>query len=337
MDASPSIIAQMPKLELHVHLESTMDGEQLARYASKQGKQLPRPGNAIYECSAEDLSNFLAFLDMICSMVGSIEDLREVARDFSLRSRQEHILYAEPILNPTHWPQFTVPQLICALEAGFDEGAAEGGTDCRFTLSLSRNQSQAEALDFVNLLCAHRSSRLIGLSIDGNEALTGRTGEKFSPAFRRAKEVGLSITVHAGESSGPEGVRDALDLLFACRLDHGVRAAEDADLTARLVRERIPLNLCLTSNLTLLYRNPEEHPLRRLWDAGAVITLNRDDPTFLGLTLTEELTRCARFAHLTIQDLLQAQYWAVDAAFCSDAEKQQLRSSLHAFAQSLNR
>ena len=73
-----------------------------------------------------------------------------------------------------------MPQLICALEAGFDEGAAEGGTDCRFTLSLSRNQSQAEALDFVNLLWAHRSSRLIGLSIDGNEALTGRTGEKFS-------------------------------------------------------------------------------------------------------------------------------------------------------------
>lgn len=328
---SITYIKELPKIELHVHLESTIDGEKLERYAKKQGKQLPRSGKDIYHCSADDLSNFLAFLDFICSMVGSLEELMEIAYDFSIRSRKENIIYAETILNPTHWPQFSVKEIIGALTEGFDRGAADGGTDCRFTLSLSRNQSLEESLELVKVMQDCRTPRLVGLSIDGNESLTGRTGEKFALTFQKAKKAGFSITVHAGESSGPEGVVDALDLLNTDRLDHGVRAAEDKTLTERLVREHVPLNVCLTSNLTLLYRNPTMHPLRQLWDAGVRITLNRDDPTFLDLTLTEELARCMDFGHFSVEDLLRSQYYAVEAAFCDDETKIQLRAALDAF------
>ena len=264
------------------------------------GRELPRPAERLYDCSAEDLSDFLAFLDNICSFVGTPEELAEAAEHAALESGREHILYSEMILNPTHWPQFSVPEIIAAVTAGFDRAAAQGGADCRFTLSLSRTQTGAEAMALVEDMKAHRTHRLAGLSIDGNEALAGRTGERFRPAFLAAGAAGFGRTAHAGESSGPDGVRDALDLLEADRLDHGVRAAEDADLTARLVRERVPLNICLTSNLTLLYRRREDHPLRRLLDAGAVVTLSRDDPTFLGgLTLTEELRRAAEFAYMS--------------------------------------
>lgn len=326
----------LPKLELHVHLESTIDGESLERYARRQGKTMPRPGNAIYQCSADDLSNFLRFLDLICSFVGSTEDLEEIARDFSLRSRRENILYAEVILNPTHWPQFSAQALIGALSRGFDQGAAQGGTDCRFVLSLSRTQTVEEADALLDAMLFYRTARLVGLSIDGNEALAGRTGPRFAPVFRRAAEAGFGLTVHAGESSGPEGVLDALDLLHADRLDHGVRAAEDPHLVRRLAAEGVPLNICLTSNLTLLYHDPAVHPLRQLWQAGVAITLSRDDPTFLGgLTLTEELCRCADFANLSLADLLQAQYHAVNAAFCSEADKQALRQPLDHFSQLL--
>ena len=180
---------------------------------------------------------------------------------------------------------------------------------------------------------AHRTPRLAGLSIDGNEALSGRTGERFRPAFLAAGAAGFGCTVHAGESSGPEGVRDALDLLEADRLDHGVRAAEDPALVDRLVRERVPLNVCLTSNLTLLYQRPEDHPLRQLLDAGAAVTLNRDDPTFLGgLTLTEELRRAAEFASMTRAELLACQETAVEAAFCSPETKAALRRALAEFS-----
>ncbi len=325
-------IRQLPKIELHVHLESTIDGEKLEGYARSHGKQLPRPGKDIYNCSADDLSNFLSFLDFICSAVGSLEELEEIAYDFSIRSRMENIIYAETILNPTHWPQFSTEKIIRALTEGFERGEGDGGTDCRFMLSLSRNQSLEEALELINVMTDFRTSRLVGLSIDGNEALTGLTGEKFSPAFQRAKQAGFGITVHAGESSGPEGVMDALDFLHADRLDHGVRGAEDRAMVERLVRECVPLNVCLTSNLTLLYRNPAEHPLKRLWDAGVRITLNRDDPTFLDLTLVDELVRCADFAHFSADDLLQSQYNSVEAAFCSADTKDKLRAILDAFS-----
>ena len=185
----------------------------------------------------------------------------------------------------------------------------------------------------VEAMQAHRTPRLAGLSIDGNEALSGRTGERFRPAFLAARAAGFGCTVHAGESSGPEGVRDALDLLEADRLDHGVRAAEDPALVDRLVRERVPLNVCLTSNLTLLYQRPEDHPLRQLLDAGAAVTLNRDDPTFLGgLTLTAELRRAAEFASMTRAELLACQEAAVEAAFCSPETKAALRRALAEFS-----
>lgn len=331
MEDLTDFLHRMPKVELHVHLESTMPGELLARFAARQGRSLPRPAERLYDCSAEDLSDFLAFLDGICSYVGTPEELTEAAEHAALAAGEENILYSELILNPTHWPQFTVPELIAAVTEGFDRGQAAGGADCRFTLSLSRTQTAEEAA-LVEAMTAYRTPRLAGLSIDGNEALAGRTGERFRPAFLAAKAAGFGCTVHAGESSGPEGVRDALDLLEADRLDHGVRAAEDPELVARLVRDQVPLNICLTSNLTLLYRRPEEHPLRQLLDAGAAVTLSRDDPTFLGgLTLTEELRRAAEFARMSRAALLRCQETAVDAAFCGPETKAALRQALAEF------
>ena len=333
MEDLTAFLTPMPKVELHVHLESTMPGEMLARFAAGRGRSLPRPAERLYDCSAEDLSDFLSFLDGICSFVGTAEELAEAAEHAALAAGEENILYSELILNPTHWPQFTAAEIIAAVTEGFDRGQAAGGADCRFTLSLSRTQTGEEAMALVEAMQAHRTPRLAGLSIDGNEALSGRTGERFRPAFLAAGAAGFGCTVHAGESSGPEGVRDALDLLEADRLDHGVRAAEDPALVDRLVRERVPLNVCLTSNLTLLYQRPEDHPLRQLLDAGAAVTLNRDDPSFLGgLTLTEELRRAAEFASMTRAELLACQETAVEAAFCGPETKAALRRALAEFS-----
>lgn len=176
MEHLTAFLTRMPKVELHVHLESTMPGEMLARFAARQGRELPRPAERLYDCSAEDLSDFLAFLDNICSFVGTPEELAEAAEHAALESGREHILYSEMILNPTHWPQFSVPEIIAAVTAGFDRAAVQGGADCRFTLSLSRTQTGAEAMALVEDMKAHRTHRLAGLSIDGNEALAGRTG-----------------------------------------------------------------------------------------------------------------------------------------------------------------
>ncbi len=332
MEEMEKFLRELPKVELHVHLESTMTGELLEEFAARHGRQLPRPGRELYQCSAEDLSDFLAFLDKICSYVAEPAELAAVAEGFSHSCQAENIRYAEAILNPTHWSQFSVPEIIGAVTEGFDRGQSVGGADCRFTLSLSRDQTAEEAMDLVETMIRCRTPRLVGLSIDGNEALSGRTGERFRPAFLAAGKAGFGRTVHAGESSGPEGVRDALDLLEADRLDHGVRGAEDPALLRRLAEEQVPLNVCLTSNLTLLYHRPEEHPLRALLDAGAAVTLSRDDPMFLGgLTLTEELGRAAAFAKMTQEELMACQETAISAAFCREETRAALRAELESF------
>ena len=216
--------------------------------------------------------------------MGTPQELAEAAEYAALAAGEENILYSEMILNPTHWPQFTVPEIIAAVTEGFDRGRAAGGADCRFTLSLSRTQTGEEALALERTMEMHRTPRLAGLSVDGNEALSGRTGERFRPAFLAAKAAGFGCTVHAGESSGPEGVRDAVDLLKADRLDHGVRAAEDPNLVERLARERVPLNICLTSKSDAAVPPSGGPPSPRLLDAGAAVDAEPGRPHLPGRT-----------------------------------------------------
>jgi adenosine deaminase len=147
----------------------------------------------------------------------------------------------------------------------------------------------------VDSLVALRHPRVVALSIDGNEASTGRTGPRFAQAFKRAGLAGLRRTVHAGESSGPEGVRDAIELLGAERIDHGVRAIEDPDLVALLADRRIPLGICPTSNLSLgVYASIEDHPIDRLRRAGVVVSINTDDPALLRASLEGEYALCSQ-------------------------------------------
>jgi adenosine deaminase len=180
-------------------------------------------------------------------------------------------------------------------------------------------------------MIANRNPRIVGLSIDGNEQAAGRTGPRFAHAFAKAREAGIATTAHAGESSGPEGVWDALDLLRVNRIDHGVRAAEDPKLLARLAREEIVLNVCLTSNLVLLYPSIELHPLRKLLEAGVHATVNTDDPELLGITLTSEWAKVASLCGWTREDAVATTRRAIDAAFCDEAKKRELRVELESY------
>ena len=144
-------------------------------------------------------------------------------------------------------------------------------------------------------------------------------------------KAGLGIAVHAGESSGPEGVQEALELLGAKRIDHGVRAVEDLKLLERLLRERIPLNICYTSNVAGGLYTPGNHPLGELYSRGISVTVNTDDPQLLRVSLSQELQRVAEQYHWKIEELLKLQYYAVDAAFCTEERRSELLSRLHQF------
>jgi adenosine deaminase len=192
-----------------------------------------------------------------------------------------------------------------------------------------RTQSADAAAELVDLLIAMRHPRVVALSIDGNEAAAGRTGPRFADAFRRAKGAGLKLTAHAGESSGPEGVRDAIELLGADRIDHGVRAIEDPSVIELLIERRIPLGICPTSNLVLgVYPDIESHPIERLRRAGVAVSVNTDDPALLGTSLEREYALCQQAFGWSDDDLRAVARTSIEASFANDDIKQQLRAAL---------
>jgi len=181
-------------------------------------------------------------------------------------------------------------------------------------------------------MASARPDRVVALSVDGDERVTGRTGEKFAAAFTAAKAAGFHRTVHAGESSGPEGVWDAVDLLHAERVDHGVRSIDDPALVRRLVDDGVSLGVCPRSNVLLgVYPDWESHPIERLRQAGVTVTVNTDDPAPLGTRLEFEWAMCADTFGWTLDDLAAIAHNSVAASFANDDVKRDLHAEITAF------
>ena len=195
-----------------------------------------------------------------------------------------------------------------------------------------RTQTADEAIELVQQLVQWRTPRVVALSIDGNEAAAGRTGPRFAEAFRKAGAAGLKRTVHAGELSGPEGVRDAIELLGADRIDHGVRAIEDEAVVALLADRAIPLGVCPTSNIALkVYPSMEAHPVDRLRRAGVRVSINTDDPSLLGTNLPREY-EIARTSFGWNEDVLRdVARTSIEASFARPDIKEKLRGELSAW------
>lgn len=319
----------LPKAEIHVHLEGCLEAEMLERWATEAGVAMPRPRERLLQF--EGLADFLHFLDWACTLAATRERLAELGYDFCRRLGASGAGYADLIVNPTHWRawQGRLPEMIDALDGGFRAAREDGLPEVGLCISLLRTQSADAAAELVDTLIALRHPRVVALSIDGNEAAAGRTGPRFAEAFRRAGAAGLKRTVHAGESSGPEGVRDAIALLGADRIDHGVRAIEDGALVAELAERRIPLGICPTSNLVLgVYRSIEEHPVERLRRAGVPVSLNTDDPALLGATLQGEYALCRDAFAWTDEDLRTVAQTSIEASFANEDLKARLLADL---------
>ncbi|MGA1838139.1 adenosine deaminase [Herbiconiux sp. 11R-BC] len=346
-------IRRLPKAEVHVHLEGTFSLAELLRLAKENDVRLPGPAATIFDVSTHDaftmpevttggtahgvgnagLSGFLRFLDWQCGLVRTAEQAARVAYSFAARQTASGIRYSDVIVNPTHWNAWQGREmaLMEALAAGLDEAEQDGLCVTNIAYSLLRAQSAAEADDVVAALAGHRPSRVVALSIDGDEKASGRTGEKFRDAFRAAEAAGFRRTVHAGESSGPEGVWDALDLLHAERIDHGVRSIEDPALVQRLIDDAVPLGVCPRSNVTLgLYADWAAHPLPRLVEAGVRVTLNTDDPAPLATTLDADWAVAAAVYGYGRTELARFAAESITASFANDDLKRDLLAELAA-------
>ena len=232
---SRDVIRAFPKVELHVHVEACITGDRIESLAAEAGVPMLRPVERLFEYSS--LVEFLETFEWWCDLLRTPETAEGVAYDAAALLAADGIVYADVLTGPRYWEHVDDRELIRALGAGFERAHRDGLTDCRLVPSICREQSPQWAMELVEWIGAESPTRVVGLGLDGNEALLGRTTPKFEDAYARAGELGLGRTVHAGESSGPEGVHDVLEYLHVDRIDHGVRAIEDPDLTARLADE----------------------------------------------------------------------------------------------------
>jgi len=343
-------IRALPKAEVHIHLEGTFSLLDILTLAKENGVSLPGPAATLFDITTHDayetpevttgggagtgsagLTGFLRFLDWQCGLVRTPAQAAHAAYAFAARQTASGVRYSDVIVNPTHWNAWRgrEMELLDGFAAGFDEAEQDGLCRVGIAYSLLRSQTAVEAEDIVRSLLSNRPRRVVALSVDGDEKVSGRTGEKFREAFALAAGGGLHRTVHAGESSGPEGVWDAIDLLQAERVDHGVRSIEDPALIDRLIADGISLGVCPRSNVTLgIYPDWQQHPLRRLLDAGVLVTLNTDDPAPLGSTLESDWAVAAQQFGFGYADMVGFAARSIDASFADPDLKAQLHDEL---------
>lgn len=313
------LIKSLPKAEVHVHLEGCFEQNQLATWASESNVKMPRLKSDLFKF--DGLSDFLHFLDWASSLVSTKERLAELSYSYAKRLGENGGVYADLIFNPTHWKawQGNLGGMIDAIDAGFREAEEDGLPSVGLCVSLLRQQSASQALELVNFLSSLKHPRIVALSVDGNEAVSGRTGSRFAEAFKMAGNAGLKRTVHAGESSGADGVSDAIILLGADRIDHGVRAIEDMAVVDLLVKKQIPIGVCPTSNIRLnVYDDYQSHPIDKLRSAGVKVTINTDDPSLLETSLNDEYLICMKTFGWSKSDLFSLAKNSFDACFANE-------------------
>jgi len=280
----PALLRAMPKAELHLHIEGSLEPELIFLLARRNGVKLPYASvEALRDAYAfTDLQSFLDIYYAGASVLLQEQDFFDMAWAYLERAAADNVVHAELFFDPQTHTSRGVPLLsvIQGLEHACRRAHAELGVSASLILCFLRHLSEDEALATLDAALPHKR-HFIGVGLDSSER--GHPPEKFARAFAKAAAAGLKCVAHAGEEGPPQYIRNALDLLKVQRIDHGVRCMEDPDLVKRLARDRIPLTVCPLSNVKLrVFKSLREHNLPALLAAGLCVTVNSDDPAYFG-------------------------------------------------------
>lgn len=279
-DAAPPI----PKAELHLHIEGTLEPEMIFACARRNRIQLPYADVEQLRSRYvfEDLASFLDLYYTGMNVLRTAQDFTDVADAYLARAREQGVRHAEIFFDPQAHLQRGVPlaEVLDGLEASLATSWQRFGVSTRLIACFLRDRGPVEAMQTWEQLVPH-THRFAGVGLDSAEL--GYPPEDFAGVFERARDAGMHLVAHAGEEGPPEYVWQALDVLGVGRVDHGIRAVEENALLKRLARDRTPLTVCPLSNVRLrCVPELSQHCLPQLVDAGAMLTLNSDDPAYFG-------------------------------------------------------
>lgn len=318
-----TFVRRLPKAELHLHIEGTLEPELLFAIAARNKIPLTYPSITALRDAYQfnDLQDFLDIYYQGAGVLQTEEDFFDLAFAYFTKAHEQNIRHAEIFFDPQTHTVRGVPfkTVIAGLHRAQVAAEEEWGITSKLIMCFLRHLESSDAED--TLIAAIPYKELIaGIGLDSGER--GNPPSKFQAVYARAAKEGFLLVAHAGEEGPAEYVREALDLLNVKRIDHGNHALDDAALVARLRTEQIPLTVCPLSNLKLCV-TPDltEHPLRKMMDAGLLVTINSDDPSYFGGYLAENYSAIAEALDLSHEELRQLAINSFTASFLEEDTK----------------
>ena len=327
----PALLRRMPKAELHLHIEGSLEPELIFKLAQRNQVALPYADvealRAAYAFS--DLQSFLDIYYAGASVLLQEQDFFDMAWAYFERAAADNVVHAEIFFDPqTHTGRgVPIEAVIVGLDHACRRAHAEFGISAKLILCFLRHLSEEAAFDTLQQALPYRH-HFIGVGLDSGER--GNPPQKFARVFAKCRELGLHVVAHAGEEGPPAYIEAALDVLQVERIDHGVRCVEDAALVQRLAALRMPLTVCPLSNVKLcVFPTLAQHNLKTLLDAGLCVSVNSDDPAYFGGYINDNFVHSfAALPALTARDAWQLAANSFEASFADAAHKQRWLAQL---------
>jgi len=328
------LIRAIPKVELHLHIEGTLEPEMTFQLAAKHGVRTKFADVAALRAaySFTDLQSFLDLYYAGCNVLRDEDDFARLAGAYFARLHADGGVHAEIFFDPQSHTSRGVPMevVIGGLRRAQDEARARYGITSSLILCFLRHLSEEDALQTWDVARAFRGE-LVGVGLDSGER--GNPPSKFERVFAAARADGMRAVAHAGEEGPPAYITEALDLLKVERIDHGVRCVEDDAVVARLVREQFPLTVCPLSNVKLcVFREMKDHNLASLLARGLCVTVNSDDPAYFGGYMTDNYRAVCDALPIGPAEVKTLAKNGVRASWLPDARKAELERAIDQLA-----
>ena len=322
-DRLPDLLQAMPKAELHMHIEGSLEPELIFALAQRNGVALSYPSvESMRESYAfTDLQSFLDIYYAGASVLLKEADFHDMAWAYFLRAKADNVVHAELFFDPqTHTERgVAFETVIRGLTSACERARSELGISSALIMCFLRHLSEEDAFKTLEQALPYRDL-FIGVGLDSSER--GHPPEKFARVFAKCRELGLRLVAHAGEEGPPEYIINALDVLKVERIDHGVRCVEDPALVQRLAQQGTPLTVCPLSNIKLcVFKTMAEHNLRTLLDAGLKVTINSDDPAYFGGYVNENYLETFAALPLDASHAYTLARNSLEASFVDEAHK----------------
>jgi adenosine deaminase len=317
------LIGRLPKCELHIHIEGSLEPEMVFSLARRNGIELPWDSVEALR-RAYDFGSLQDFLDVYyvgMSVLVTEQDFFDLAFAYLQRAHADNVVHVEMFFDPQgHTSRgIAFETVVNGLSRACTAARETLGIQASLIMCFLRHLDEDDAHRTLDAALAHRD-RIVGVGLDSSEK--GNPPDKFRHVFRRARDAGFALFAHAGEEGPPDYVWQALDVLGVARVDHGNRALEDAALVARLARDRVPLTVCPLSNLRLrVVPDLARHPLRHMMEKDLAVTVNSDDPAYFGGYVNDNLFAIARALDLGSADIVTLARTSFTAAMMPEAER----------------